>query len=95
MNWLADFIGSGRIVGLMAVFVVIEVAALILWRRRTGNGIPTVPLLANIGAGVSLMLALGVALSGASPLLLALALLASLGCHLLDLRLRWRHGVPG
>jgi len=95
MNWVAELIGSGRIVGLMAVFVAIEVAALIVWRRRTGNGIPTGPLLANIGAGVSLMLALGAALSGASPMLLALALLASLGFHLLDLRLRWRRDVPG
>jgi len=46
---LSDIISSGRIVDVMVVFVVIEVVVLIVYWCRTGRGIPTVPLLANIG----------------------------------------------
>ena len=87
---LADLISSGRIVDLMGAFVALEVAALLAWRARTGRGPAPAPLLANVGAGVSLMLALRAALTGASTAAIAAWLLAALGCHAADLALRWR-----
>jgi len=89
-----SLIESGHIVDVMAGFVLIEVTALLWWRRRTGHGIPSVSLLANIGAGVCLMFALRCALTGASAWLLAAWLIGSLVCHVADLRLRWQGRAP-
>lgn len=74
----------------MIVFVVIEVAILVVYWQRTGRGVPTVPLLANIGAGGSLMLALGATLKGMSTMTIALCLIASLIFHMTDLAIRWQ-----
>lgn len=87
---LNDLIGSGRIVDIMVLFVVIEVIVLIVYWKRTGKGVPTVPLLANIGAGGSLMLALGATLKGMGSATIALCLIASLIFHLTDLAIRWQ-----
>jgi len=87
---LSDIISSGRIVDVMVVFVVIEVVVLIVYWCRTGRGIPTVPLLANIGAGGSLMLALGASLKGFDANIVALCLVSSLVFHLTDLAIRWK-----
>ena len=87
---LADLIASGRIVDLMGVFVALEIALLLLWRARTGAGIAPLPLLTNIGAGGSLMLALRASLTGAGTGPIAGWLLAALACHAADLALRWR-----
>lgn len=87
---LNELIGSGRIVDIMVLFVVIEVVALIAYWRRTGKGVPTIPLLANIGAGGSLMLALGATLKGMSSTTIALCLIASLIFHMTDLAIRWQ-----
>lgn len=87
---LSNVISSGRIVDIMVAFVVIEVFVLILYWRRTGRGIPTVPLLANIGAGGSLMLALGATLKGYEPNVIAICLVSSLVFHLTDLAIRWK-----
>lgn len=74
----------------MVMFVVFEVIALMIYWRRTGKGVPTVPLLANIGAGGSLMLALGATLKGFSTEVIALCLIASLVFHITDLAIRWK-----
>jgi len=87
---LTQVISSGQIVDIMVLFVAIEVLALIIYWRRTGRGIPTVPLLANVGAGGSLMLALGATLKGYAASVIALCLIFSLVFHLTDLALRWR-----
>ncbi|MBX2880848.1 MAG: hypothetical protein KTR32_12985 [Granulosicoccus sp.] len=87
---LDQLIGNGRIVEIMVIFVVIEVVVLIIYWRRTGRGIPTVPLLANIGAGGSLMLALGATLKGMSATVIAACLIASLIFHMTDLAIRWQ-----
>lgn len=83
-------INSGRIVDIMVVFVVIEVIVLIVYWQRTGRGVPTVPLLANVGAGGSLMLALGATLKGFDASIIALCLVSSLVFHLTDLAIRWK-----
>lgn len=87
---LSSIISSGRIVDIMVIFVVIEVLVLIVYWRRTGRGVPTVPLLANVGAGGSLMLALGATLKGFEPHVIAICLVSSLVFHLTDLAIRWK-----
>jgi len=86
---LSSIISSGRIVDIMVFFVVIEVALLIYYRRRTGKGIPIVPLIVNVGAGGSLMLALGATLKGYGTTVIAVCLISSLVFHVTDLLLRW------
>jgi hypothetical protein len=81
---------SGRIVDIMVLFVIVEVVALIIYWQRTGRGVPTIPLLANVGAGGSLMLALGATLKGAGFPVVALCLIASLVFHVADIAIRWR-----
>lgn len=87
---LSNVISSGRIVDIMVLFVIVEVAILIFYWRRTGRGIPAVPLMVNISAGGSLMLALGATLKGYSTSVIALCLIASLVFHFTDLALRWK-----
>ncbi len=86
----SDIISSGRIVDIMVVFVIIEVLVLVVYWKRTGRGVPTVPLLANVGAGGSLMLALGATMKGFDTQIIALCLVSSLVFHVTDLLIRWK-----
>ena len=81
---------SGRIVDLMALFVALEIVLLVVYWRRTGRGVPPLPLLLNIGAGGSLMLALRAVLVQSGTLAVAAWLLAALVFHVADLAQRWR-----
>lgn len=92
MSALQQLVESGRIVDLMLLFVLVEVVVLQLWRRRRGGGIALLPLLTNIGAGVSLMLALRAQLTGAGWTAVASFLVLSLVFHVSDLVVRWRRG---
>lgn len=83
-------ISSGRIVDIMVLFVVLEVVVLVIYWKRTGRGVPTIPLLANIGAGGSLMLALGATLKGYNTSVTAVCLIASLIFHVSDIAIRWK-----
>ncbi len=90
MAFLEDLVTSGRIVDLMLAFIVLEIVALVLIRRFTGRGIATLPLLTNIGAGTSLMLALRADLTGAGWTWIAFFLVAALIFHVSDLAQRWQ-----
>jgi hypothetical protein len=90
MALLEDLVTSGRIVDLMLAFIVLEIVALMLIRRYTGGGIATWPLLTNIGAGTSLMLALRADLTGAGWTWIAFFLVAALVFHVSDLAQRWQ-----
>ena len=91
---MEELINNGKIVNLMLAFVVLEVSALLAYRYLTGRGIAAVPLLSNIGAGVSLMLALRAQLTGAGWMAVAGFLLLSLVFHVTDLVVRWRLENP-
>ena len=75
---------NGVVVLIILVLVVIEATALALFHRKTGRGIPHLPLLANLVAGGCLMLAIRSALLDHpwtwTGLFMALALIA----HLVD-----------
>ena len=78
----------------MIAFILIEIVAIAVYRRLRGGAIPLLPLLVNIGAGGSLMLALRANLSGAGWEWVAVFLVAALVFHVSDLALRWQRG-PG
>ena len=93
MKLLEELITTGRIVDIMLVFIAIEILALLAIRRATGAGIATLPLLINIGAGGSLMLALRADLTGAGWQWVAFFLVVALLFHVIDLLLRWQRPV--
>ena len=93
MSVLQALVESGRIVDVMLAFVVLEVVALQVWRARSGRGIALLPLLTNLGAGVSLMLALRAQLTGMGWTAVAAFLVLSLVFHVSDLVVRWRSGA--
>jgi hypothetical protein len=90
---LQSLVESGRIVDLMLLFVVLEVVVLQVWRSRSGRGIALLPLLTNLGAGISLMLALRAQLTGMGWTAVAAFLVLSLVFHVSDLFVRWRSGA--
>ncbi|MEM1412193.1 MAG: hypothetical protein AAGH19_07515 [Pseudomonadota bacterium] len=99
MEFLEQFVMSGRIVDLMLAVLVVETIWL-AWRgKRLGKGLPLAQLITNAGAGGSLMLALKAVLTQAGLFWVVAALLASLVFHSSDLFLRWtsaqRSGTPG
>ncbi len=94
MDYLQGLIASGRIVDIMLVFVVLEVAALLVYRGVTGRGLGVAALLLNIGAGGSLMVALKLVFDDAPWQWIAAALLASLFFHASDIIYRWRTALP-
>jgi hypothetical protein len=72
------------------VLTVIELFALALLHRRTGRGVTPNEILLNVLSGLSLMVALRIALSEL-PLILVLGALVCAGIfHSLDLLRRWR-----
>jgi hypothetical protein len=75
---------NGSIVLIILIFVVIEAAVLLLFRRRTGRGIPHVPMLANLLAGGCLMLAIRSALLDHPWIWIGLYMSLALIAHLID-----------
>ncbi len=85
-----EFFASGRVADLLLGLMVLEAALLGVYRHLTGRGPALAGLLANLGAGACLLLALRALLSGAGWLLAALWLVGALILHLGDLAARWR-----
>jgi len=79
---------TGWIDGIL-LLILVEAAALLLWRRRTGHGPAARAVLPNLLAGAMLLLAMRLALSDAAPAWVAVCLLGGLVAHLADLRARW------
>ncbi len=89
MALLEEMIANGRIVDVMLAFIALEIAFVVGYRRMTGGGIALIPLLTNIGAGGSLILALRMSISDAGWPWVAGCLLCALFFHLADLAQRW------
>ena len=87
---MADLFASGRLVDLILVLVVIEVAVLLVYWRRTGRGVAPLDLLPNLCAGAFLLLALRVTLTGGGWMLASSCLATAGLAHLADLYRRWR-----
>ena len=86
---LARLFASGRIVYLILLLVLVEALLLLVYRARTGRGVPALGLCANLAAGAMLLLALRAALVAEGGTWIGGWLLGALVAHLLDLALRW------
>jgi hypothetical protein len=87
---MVELLANGRLVDGILALMLAEGAVLVLYRMRTGGGVPALPLVANLAAGACLLLALRAAMTGAGPAQIWPLLAAALFAHVLDLRLRWR-----
>jgi hypothetical protein len=85
-----EFFAGGRVIDLILVLVVIEGAALALWRRWSGTGPGLKGMAANLLSGACLLLAVRAALTDVAWEWVAVALLGSLLAHVADLYGRWR-----
>jgi hypothetical protein len=83
-------ITSGRIVDVIIVLMAAEVTALAIYRRWTTRGLSLADASVMLLAGLFLLLALRVALTGADWFWIALFLFAALIAHLVDLQKRMR-----
>jgi hypothetical protein len=72
------------------VLTVMEVILLAVIHRRSGRGVAPSEILLNVLSGLSLMLALRIALSGSPSVLVLGALLLAGIFHGLDILRRWR-----
>jgi hypothetical protein len=85
-----DLFASGHVATLLLLVLAVEGAVLLwLWWRR-GQGVPPWPLLAFLGSGTFLALALRAALTGQAWWWVALWLSLALPAHLAWLALAWR-----
>jgi hypothetical protein len=86
---MAAFLPDVRIVDAIIALVAIEAVVLILWRALTGGGLPVAGALANLSSGAALLLALRMALTGASSISVLALLSVALVAHIADLASRW------
>jgi hypothetical protein len=87
---MAPLFASGRIVDLILIFTVVEIAVMAIYRRRTGHGVPTTDLAFNLLSGLFLLGALRCALAGSWWGWIGACLFGSLIAHATDLWRRWR-----
>jgi hypothetical protein len=87
---MAGMFASGRIVDAVIALMVLEALLLAWLHLRRGRGLAPADLLANLAAGLFLLLALRAALVGAAWPWIAASLAAALVAHLADLARRWR-----
>jgi hypothetical protein len=87
---VAGYLLDGRAVDLALALVAIEGCGIMAWRALTGRGPPAAIILPNLLAGASLLFALRIALTGASPGAIAICLVAAFAAHGADLAGRWR-----
>jgi len=89
MGGFGELLASGRLVELLLAFVVLEAVLIIGYRSWRGDGIAPLPLLLNLAAGASLMLALNAAVTGSGSGAIAGWLVAALVFHVGDFAVRW------
>lgn len=89
---MSELVASGRLLDIVIVFTLLEIAGLWLYHRRTGRGLALDRFLPNLMAGLCLMLAVRAAMVQSHWIWIVLPLLASALAHATDLRGRWpRH----
>ena len=80
---------STRIIDVIIVLLVLEMAALIAGRALRRRGMPVAELLAFLGAGLAMLVALRIVATDGPFLAFAFAMLVSLSLHLWHVRQRW------
>ena len=92
---MGQFLTDGRLVDVILGLVILEALGLALWCRWGDARVSLAALLANLGAGGFLLLALRIALGQGWWGWMALSLLAALFAHLGDLAGRLRRSGSG
>jgi hypothetical protein len=87
---MADWFASGRIIDAILLLVLAEAVAIAVYHRSTGRGIALREVVWTLASGVSLMIALRIALTGGAWYAVAAPLTAALITHLVDLAQKWR-----
>ncbi|MEO8334457.1 MAG: hypothetical protein ABI664_05765 [bacterium] len=82
-------IPSARIIDVIIVLLVVELVALVTGRALRRRGMPIAELIAFLGAGLSMLIAVRIVAMGGPFPAFALAMLASLFLHLWHVRQRW------
>lgn len=78
-----------HVVDAIIVLVMVEMVALISFRRAARRGMPRSEVVSFLGAGAGLMIALRVLLSDGALVLFAAAMLFSLAMHVWHVKQRW------
>ena len=86
---MAAFLPDAWIVDAIIALVAVETVVLVLWRALTGGGLPVGETLANLSSGAALLLALRMALTGASSTSVLAVLSVALIAHVAHLATRW------
>ena len=85
LSALLAFVASPRFLDLVTLGVLVEAAALVAYRRRTGRGMRASEVASFLGAGLALLLAMRVLAAGAGGArgrgAFAAAMAAALACH--------------
>jgi len=87
VSWL---LASGHIFDIVIAVLVIEGITLALYHRRTGRGVAPADLAGTLIAGLGLVLAARLAITGWSYEWVGAALLLGFAGHLGDVARRWR-----
>lgn len=87
---MQNLVASGRIVDLILLFMLVEVAVLLAYRRLTGRGLKLLDLGLLLLPGLFLLLALRAGLTGGAWTVVLAWLGAALLAHLADLSRRMR-----
>jgi hypothetical protein len=90
-----QLLADGTLLEWVVALMVVEAAVLLVWRARTGAGLPTSAVLCVLASGIFLMLAVRAALTSASIESVAGWLLAALVAHVADVLLRWQRPKRG
>lgn len=90
-----QLLADGTLLEWVIVLMLVEAAVLLLWRARTGGGLPASAVLCVLASGIFLMLAVRAALMSAGSASVAGWLSAALVAHVADVLLRWQRPSRG
>ncbi|MFY9628748.1 MAG: hypothetical protein WAK03_11460 [Methylocystis sp.] len=90
-----EFIRSGRAIDWILILIALEALAVLGYRTFTGRGPAPYAFISNIVAGASLLVAMRIALAGASWVWIGFSLMAAFIAHLADLATRWQLPAGG
>ena len=86
---MTELFTNGRIVDLILIGVVLELAVIVMYRRRTGRGITLADLLPNLLAGGFLLIAVRFAMLGSNWTAIAACFACAGVAHIIDVGRRW------
>ncbi len=91
---MAELFASGRIIDIILILVLLEMAVLALAHRMTNRTPRLTTLLPNLAAGFLLLLSLRVSIADLGWVFIALPLGLALLAHVFDLAGRWPKHEP-